>query len=184
MSSSRRGRGHLPGLSLLLAALLLAGCRSVSSGEETAAPPQVTLYGVRLSNFRGTQLAMSGRAAKVTYYRAPAEFSATETLVRFPGRPGMSAAVAGLEVRAPSVSGDLVHKQAVWRDGVVMGAPAGISAYTPRATFDGQTMQASGKDRVTVDGPGYALSANGFHLYFPEERFEFGDGVVSRLGGR
>jgi lipopolysaccharide export system protein LptC len=177
----------LPRLGLIAGLVACAlGCDTPKGGvEDPTPPPQVTLYGVRLSSFKGETLSVAGRAAKVTYHRASADLAATETLLRFPvGAHKRSTPTAGMEIRAPTVLGNLSTKQAVWKDGVVMRSPSGLTAQTPKAHFDGIKVEAYGNDRIAAQGPGYAVRANGFHLFFSEERFEFKEGVHSLLGGK
>ncbi|MDQ3265292.1 MAG: hypothetical protein M3Y59_16820 [Myxococcota bacterium] len=157
----------------------LSGCSvSVPPPESTAPPaPLVTLFGVRMQVYRGNELSLVGRAAKVAYHRQAAEMVADEALLRFPSRrtgpraPGN--AVAGLEVRAPRVVGNLYSRQAEAQGGVVLRTASGMVGQTQRAQFDGATMKVHGPAPVELTGPVFSLQAQGFDFAFEDELFVF-----------
>jgi len=103
--------------------------------------------------------------------------TANEALLRFPSRKSgpraAGNAVAGLEVRAPEVVGNLYTRQAEARGGVLLRTASGMVGETDRATFDGAAMKVDGPVPVTVRGPGYALEAQGFNFVFEDESFNF-----------
>ncbi len=145
--------------------------------EEGTPPPMATLTGIRLLYYQGAELAAAGVAAQVTYERSQGDFVASEVALRFPSRreqpnsPGPAA--GGMELRAPTVTGNLVHKQADGSGGAVLRTGSGIVARTERAHLDGLAMKASGKDPVWVETPAHALRAGGFSVQIGEEDFEF-----------
>jgi len=163
------------------------GCRPPPPPPQSTQPaaPLVTLYGVRMQMYRGDTLALVGRAAKVAYHRQAAEMIASEALLRFPsGTTGVHArgsAVAGMEVRAAEVLGNLYTQQAEARGGVLMRTASGIVGETQRATFDGAAMKVHGPDPVELTGPGYSLQAQGFDFLFGEETFTFTGGTTTEL---
>jgi hypothetical protein len=176
-------------LSLLFAAAALAGlfaCAPENPVEMTPAP-QVTLTGVRMQYFKGSQLYLVGRAARVTYQRSSGEVVASEALLRLPQAGGPPAAgqrpsTAGLEVRAGTMEGRMTSRKATASHGVLLRTRSGLEGRTESARFDGETMEAAGDQPVHVEGPGYAMDAAGFHFWFNDEQFEFVGGVRSRLG--
>jgi lipopolysaccharide export system protein LptC len=127
-----------------------------------------------------------GRAAKLAYQRQSADMTATEALLRFPSRktgarsPGN--AVAGLEVRAPEVVGNLYSRQAEAHGGVVLRTASGMVGETERALFDGNAMKAVGPSPVSIRGPGYTLDAQGFNFVFDDETFTFEGETHTVLG--
>ena len=160
--------------------VLLAACapKGPASAEDGAAPtPQIILYGVKLHSFKGSELFVSGRAAKVTYQRSGADFDALEAQLRFPHAQGRE-----LELRAPVAQGNLETRQTVGSGGVVLRTGAGLVGTTPSARFDGRASTASGTDWVRVTGEGYALTSHGFALDLKSEEFTFRNGVDSRFG--
>lgn len=162
-----------------VALLGLAGCSIPVPPPESTAPPAplVTLFGVRMQMYRGNELSLVGRAAKLAYHRQAAEMVADEALLRFPSRrtgaraPGN--AVAGLEVRAPQVVGNLYTRQADAQGGVVLRTASGMVGETERAHFDGATMKVQGSAPVWLQGPVYSLQAQGFDFTFEDESFVF-----------
>jgi hypothetical protein len=156
-------------------------CIPVRSTDATP-PPQITLTGARLQSFKGSVLVATGRAAQVTYQRTNGDMTASEALLRFPTPDKPTGMFSNLEVRAPEMTGNLTTKQGDGFDGVVVKSASGMVGRTDRAHFDGQTMTASGKDFVAVDGPGYKLTGVGFLIHLREETAQFGNPVSSRLG--
>lgn len=188
----------MPRLLPLLAALgVLLACRAAppasaapppaGTAEVRAAPPEVTLFGVRMRMYRGSDLTMVGRAAKLEYQRQSADLRADESLLRFPSRatgaraPGH--AVAGLEVRAPRVEGNLYTRQAEAQGGVLLRTASGMVGETERAHFDGSGMKVHGPLPVEISGPGYRLTAGGFDFVFADERFTFLEPTDTVIGG-
>lgn len=176
--------------------LLTAGCAAcfgdgasrAKAREESAAqlPPQVTLMGVRLHGWEGSTLVSRGRAAKLTYDRSSTHFEANEALMQFPSR-GEEAALkrqvnADLELRAPLAMGNLTARQADGKGGVTVRSASGLWGETESAHFDGVGLLASGKNPVSLRGPGYSTSANGFTFYFATEELVFEGDVKSQLG--
>jgi lipopolysaccharide export system protein LptC len=166
--------------------LALAGCTSLESQQQEAPPPTFTLYGMKLTSFRGEDVVAAGRAAKLSYVRTTTDFNASEVLIRFPSRTSMgmqSGLVSGgMEVRAPTVLGNQSARQADGEGGVVMRSGDGVVAKTQRAHFDGVARVATGDTQVDADGPRYALTADRFKLSFATELFEFEGNVQTRLG--
>lgn len=185
--ASRSLSRRVAGLAVVTAVL---ACRTsstpVSSGDDKP-PPEVTLFGVRMQMYRGSELTMVGRAAKVEYERQSADMRADEALLRFPSRatgaraPGN--AIAGLEVRAPEVVGNLYTRKAEAQGGVVLRAASGMVGQTERAQFDGLAMKVHGPEPVEITGPGYRLTARGFDFVFADESFTFIDQTETVLGG-
>lgn len=178
-----------PPVGVLLCAGLLAGCGGPSrKGEaDEKLPPQVTLYGVRLHSWEGSELVSKGRAAKLTYDRASGNFDAEEALVQFPSkRRGAQRTprqvTSDVELRAPRAQGNLPTRQADGSGGVTVKSATGLRGKTESAHFDGMGLVATGKSKVTVQGPGYSLDADGFRFYFATEELLFDGNVQSRLG--
>jgi len=136
-----------------------------------------TLTGIRLLYYQGAELAAAGVATQVTYERSQGDFVASEVTLRFPSRreqpnsPGPAA--GGMELRAPTVTGNLTHKQADGSGGTVLRTGSGIVARTERAHLDGLAMRANGKDPVWIETPAHALRAGGFSVQIGQEDFEF-----------
>jgi lipopolysaccharide export system protein LptC len=175
----------------LAAALLfcaLAACtRPSRGGAGQPAQPQVVLHGVRIRYYQGDQLAADSRVARVTYQRDSADISADEAFVSFHGQGALSGTrapgVAGMDVRAARVQGNLTARQADGFDGVTLKTGSGLKGETQRAHFDGVAQEARGSEPISVWGPGYWLDAHGFRFRLPEEELEFEGGVDSRLVG-
>lgn len=174
---------------LVLLSLTCLACASRPSSErerERADPPQATLYGVRMEIFEGRELVAAGRAAKVTYHRSAADVIATEALLRLPSRErgvrGPGGAVSGLEVRAPSIRGNLGTRRADASDDVVLRTSTGLVGRTSRVSYDGQVGRAWGDEPARLDGPGYFMRADRFSMDFAEGLFTFEGAVDSRLG--
>lgn len=168
----------------LLVGIGLVGC-TPRRAEEATPPPMATLSGIRMQYFQGGELAASGSAAQVTYERLVGDLVASDVVLRFPSRreqpnsPGPAA--RGMELRAPTVTGNLVRKQAEGSRGVVLQTGSGIVARTERVHLDGISMKASGKDPVSVEMPTRLLTAGGFQAQIGEEDFEFEPPVQSRV---
>ena len=164
---------------VLALALAATGCGEKRAAEEAdqTLPPQVALYGVRLTSWEGSQVVARGQAAKVTYDRPTGRFDAYEARVRFP-----DTAMGVLDVSAPLANGNLQQKLAHASGGVLGKASNGLTAFAPSATFDGVGFVAEGKEGVDVKGPGYSVRANGFTFYLATEELIFDGDVDSRLG--
>jgi lipopolysaccharide export system protein LptC len=159
-----------------------AACESAPSNEAASgALPEVTLYGVRMQNFRGDQLSVHGWAARVTYERSNGEMTAYESFFRFPGRDG-GVQGSGMDLHAGTLVGRLSEQQAMASGGVVISSARGVTAQSEQVRFDGRRRVAEGNQRVAVQGPGYSLAADGFELQFQPEIFTFTGNVESRLG--
>jgi hypothetical protein len=142
-------------------------------------PPQVTLYGVQVHTFRGSALASSGRAAKLTLSRDSYDFTADEALLLYPGSdPGRR-----VEVRAPRLFGHLPSQQVNGEGGVVARTGSGTVAVTEGARFDGVRQLASGDRPIDISGPGHSVKALRFNFDLATEALTFDGQVDSRLGG-
>lgn len=162
-----------------LVALLVACTPARAKEPAQAAPsrPQATLHGVRMRIFRGDELALLGRAARLSFNRTTREVTAAEALLQF--RPGSPRPV---ELRAPEMRGNLDSRGADLSGGVRLRG-AGMSGETERAHLDGPSMVASGDQPVKLRGPGYSVRAGGFQLDFEQEAFDFSGEVVTELEG-
>jgi lipopolysaccharide export system protein LptC len=177
---------RLPRYSLLF---LLAACgprRDAPGASEE--PPQVVLHGVQLQSFEGDQLTLAGRAERLTYQRSEGAVTATNALLRMPGRreTQLAPTVApkgGMEIRAPMMEGSLASRQLVASGGVVIRSSDGMVARTPRGTFDAAAKTARGREGVAVQGPDYALRADRFELSFPDGTFTFEGSAETVVGG-
>lgn len=173
---------------VMLCATLGSGCGPTKKAEvDEKLPPQVTLYGVRLHSWEGPELVSRGRAAKLTYDRASANFEAAEALVQFPARRNGAHQTprqmkSDLELRAPRAQGNLQSRQADGSGGVTVRSASGLVARTDAAHFDGLGLVVTGGTPVQLRGPGYALDANGFTFNFATEELLFDGDVRSRLG--
>lgn len=177
----RKMRSALPLFSLMS---LLAGCTPDKTEAQADPPPTVTLYGMKLTSFRGTSVVAAGRAAKLTYVRTSTDFVASEVLIRFPSSSGLKSGLVsgGMEVRTPTLLGNQSARQADGKGGVVMRSGDGVVANTESVHFDGISRTATGESKVDAVGPRYALTADRFNLKFQTEVFEFGGNVQTRLG--
>ena len=148
-------------------------------------PPQVTLSGVALHAWRGSELVAVGSAAQVTYDRSSGNFEAQTARVRFPRREAASARnpqlTSDLELSAAIANGNLLTRQAEGTGGVMARSASGLVARTPSARFDGQERLAHGDEPIEVTGPGYELEADAFTFDLLAEELLFED-VDSRLG--
>jgi lipopolysaccharide export system protein LptC len=181
----------LPKVRALFLLPLVFACASRApplSDDANPASPQITLYGVTFQAFRGADLAAAGRAAKVVYLRAGADFDADDALLRMPSRGGTlgtqpaNQRAPGLEVRAPRVKGNLEGKRGLASGGVVLRSGNGLVGRSPSAHFDGAQGTASGEEPVQVTGPHYAVSAEGFAFDLHAEQFTFRRAVNSKFG--
>lgn len=174
-------------LSSLFALLAACGPRPGAPGT-TEAPPQVVLEGVQLQSFEGDQLVLAGRADRLTYQRTEGAVTATNTLLRLPGRRGPEQRApagprGGMEIRAPLMEGSLSSRQLTASGGVVIRTADGMVARTPRATYDAPVKQARGREGVAVQGPNYALRADSFDLSFADGTFTFEGSTHTVVGG-
>lgn len=174
-------------LSSLLVLLAACGPRREPAGTPEA-PPQVVLHGVQLQSFEGDQLVLAGRAASLTYQRTEGAVSATDTLLRVPGRRTTEQRApagprGGMEIRAPLMEGSLSSRQLTASGGVVIRTAEGMVARTPQATYDAPARRARGKDGVAVQGPDYALRADSFDLSFADGTFTFEGSTQTVVGG-
>jgi lipopolysaccharide export system protein LptC len=173
-------------LSLLV---LLAACGPRPGATGTSeAPPQVVLQGVQLQSFEGDQLVLAGRADRLTYQRTEGAVTATNTLLRLPGRraPDQRAPAGprgGMEIRAPLMEGSLSSRQLTASGGVVIRTADGMVARTPRATYDAPAKQARGREGVAVQGPSYGLRADSFDLSFTDGTYTFEGDTRTVVGG-
>lgn len=161
--------------SLALWVLALAACtpdRSNPSAATEPPRPQATLHGVRMRIYRGDEVAMVGRAARLTFNRSTREVTAEESFLQFHPRS------RPVELRAPQLRGNLETRGADLSGGVRLRGPQGLVGETPAAHFDGPTMVATGTQQVSLRGPGYTVQAGGFRMDFNEEAFDF-DGEVA-----
>ena len=171
---------------LLLAPALPACAPKASNRAETQErlPPQVSLFGVRLRTWSGSELSAQGRAAKLTYDRQSTRFVASEGQLLFPESKGPSAAGTqnpDLELRAPVVEGETQTRQARGSGGVTVRSSTGLRGRTPSATFDGNALVARSTERVEAEGPGYVLDAGGFTFYFVTDELVFDGPVTSSV---
>ena len=173
-------RATAAGLAALLAAA--AGCvpdrpRPGTGDDAEPSRPQATLHGVRMRVFRGGELTLVGRAARLSFNRSTREVTAQETFLQFhpESRPA--------ELRAPQLRGNLDARSADLSGGVRLRGPEGLTGETAGAHFDLPTMVATGSQKVTLRGPGYAVQAGAFQLVFNEETFDFQGDVATELKG-
>jgi lipopolysaccharide export system protein LptC len=174
--------------SSLVALLAACGPRPdvAATNEE---PPQVALRGVQLQSFEGDQLVMAGKAERLTYQRSEGAVTATNALLRMPGRRDTPSAApsfaprGGLEIRAPKMEGSLASRQLVASGGVVIRTSDGMVARTPRGTFDAAAKTVRGREGVVIQGPDYAQRADRFELSFPEGTFTFEGSAETVVGG-
>ncbi len=167
----------------LLCLLSVAGCRPERPAQAEGQPSQITLHGVRLESFRGSELAGVGRAAKLAYQRTSSEYRASDAQVTLT-RAGAQA----LEVKAPVMAGSARSPVVEGEGGVVARTPSGVTAQAPRARFDGSAMVATGEEGVRVvgaldGGAVYRLKAKHFELRLEEEEYLLRDDVQTELGG-
>jgi len=175
-------RRALATAALLGALAATSGCLPDRPRPGTAAGaepsrPQATLHGVRMRVFRGGELSMAGRAARLSFNRSTREVTAEETLLQF--HPGSRQA----ELRAPHLRGNLDARAVDLEGGIRLRGADGLTGETAAAHFDGPTMVASGGQPLTLRGPGYAVQAGAFRIDFNAESFDFEGGVATELGG-
>jgi hypothetical protein len=167
-------------MSRLLALALLATACGQTPKEAKTPPPEVTLYDVTMSTFRGSQLAAHGVADQLVFERSSGDAVAqVAKVVLPPSRPGGEANT----VSAPVIRGNLLDRQAFGEGGVTLLGPRQLVGHTPRAHFDGAKLVADGKDPIRVDGPGYRLDAIGFSFALATEEFSFEGPVDGAFGG-
>ena len=171
----------------LLVLLAACGPRPGTTGTSEA-PPQVVLQGVQIQSFEGDQLVLAGRADRLTYQRTEGAVTATNTLLRLPGRRAPeqrspSGPRGGMEIRAPLMEGSLASRQLTASGGVVIRTAEGMVARTPRATYDAPAHQARGREGVAAQGPDYALRADSFELSLLDGTFTFEGSTETVVGG-
>ena len=159
--------------------LVLTACERIRPDEQ-APVPQVTLYGVRLWYYQTGRLVTEGYATRATYERSQNAVGASQVRLCFPSRDPHTS--PGAEVHAGQLEGNLQSRQAVGTDGVVVRAGERNVAWTERATFDGQALEAQGSYPTTLKVSGLQVQAGGFHLWLRDERLELDGQVQSRLG--
>jgi hypothetical protein len=164
---------------LALGVLACAGCRPAHRTLEDL-PPEVTLYGVRMTYFRGDEISATGQAAELTFERHSSDFVSSDASMRFPDKDGKG------ETRlwAPVVRGNLSARQADGSGGVSMRSSDGLQGHTPTAHLDGMTMVATGHEPVHLSRGGSQVDAQNFVFRFRDGAYDFGDGVTSVLEGK
>lgn len=178
----------MPRLLLSSLLVLLAACGPRREPTATSEPPpQVVLQGVQLQTFEGDQLVLTGRADRLTYQRAQGAMTATNTLLRLPGRRDAQRALfgprGGMEIRAPLMEGSLESRQLTGSGGVVIRTADGAVARTPRATYDAPAQHARGREGVALQAPGYTLRADSFDLSLEDGTFTFEGNTQTVVGG-
>jgi len=160
-----------------LLALAAAGCKPDRPAEAAVTPsrPQATLHGVRMRVFHGEELALVGRAVRLSFNRSTREVTAEEALLQFNPRSRPA------ELRAPQLRGNLDRRGADLSGGVRLKGPSGLTGETAAAHFDIPTRIATGDQPVRLRGPGYTVQAGGFQLDFNEEAFDFQGAVATEL---
>jgi hypothetical protein len=164
---------------LALGVVAYAGCRPAHRTLEDL-PPEVSLHGVRMTCFRGSEVSATGRAASLTYQRHNSDFVSTEALMRFPDHEHKGET----QLRAPVVSGNLGAKQADGSGGVTLRSSDGLQGSTPSAHLDGAAMVASGNQPVHLSRAGSQVDAHDFVFRFRDDAYDFGGGVRSVLEGK
>lgn len=167
-------RAALVAAVLLVAPACLPPSASQRAEVQEKLPPQVSLYGVRLRSWSGSELVAQGRAARLTYDRQSTRFVASEGLIQFPRPDGE------VDVRAPVFEGEMGTRLAQGSGGVTVRSSSGVRGSTPSATFDGNTLIARGTEEVDAEGPGFELAAGGFTFHFATDELLF-DGPVTSL---
>lgn len=177
--SARRTAASCARALACLLALVASGCRPNRQREATTTPsrPQATLHGVRMRVFRGDELSMLGRAARLSFNRSTREVTAEEALLQFHPRS------RPVELRAPELRGNLDTRGADLSGGVRLKDTAGLTGETASAHLDISAMIATGTQPVKLRGPGYSVQAGGFQLDFDEETFDFQGDVATELKG-
>jgi lipopolysaccharide export system protein LptC len=148
----------------------------------------VVLRGVQLQSFEADRLVLAGRAERLTYQRSEGAVTATNALLRMPGRrdtPAVPSAApgGGMEIRAPLMEGSLASRQLVASGGVVVRSSDGMVARTPRGTFDANQRVVRGREGIVIQGQDYAQRADRFELSLPEGTFSFEGSTETVVGG-
>jgi len=172
----------------------MSGCKTQREQADVTPPPQVILYGARVSTFEGSKLVMSGRVAKLQYQRGAGAFSASEVFLRFPRDPkAISPSETGsphdrfgknaewIEVRGPWMVGGTQDKTVEATDGVALRTADGMIATAQRGVYDGKTHTAEGKGAVEIEGPGYSAQGRAFFLNLDEDVLRLENNVETRL---
>jgi hypothetical protein len=177
VNASARLRKPAPAWVLLLALIACTPDRPSQQAASEPPRPQATLHGVRMRVYRGGELTMLGRAARLTFSRSTREVTAEESLLQFhpQSRP--------VELRAPQLHGNLDTRGADLSGGVRLRGPDGLTGETPTTHFDGPTMVATGNEPVSLHGPGYAVQGSAFRFDFDGEAFDFDGPVATDLRG-
>ena len=171
-------------LAAFLGLALGLGCASKTPPREEAPPPspRVALYGVKVQSFQGSRLAMTGRAAQLTYDRRSGQVEAAEVFSRFHRSEDAAGLGGNVGLRTPSITGNLADKQADAREGIVLQAANGQTGSARNGHYDGTRRLAHGEGPVELKGPVFSVTSRSYLIDFNEERFDF-EGDVEALTG-
>lgn len=155
----------------LLALLVLVGCARPPPEQRDTFPPDITLRGVTVRDYRGSELRVLATMSQVELYRAcgtPGDLRALDASITLPGE--------GAQLFAPVVTGNAFTAHLEGSGGVRYLGKDGTRASAPAATFDralGAAGQAFSDAGVRIDNPRVELEAAGFVLDVADERAVF-----------
>lgn len=161
---------------------MLLGC-SQPKPPGTTPPPELTLHGVTLSTFRGSQRVAVGRADSLTYERTSGDSVATVARLDFVPAGGPSHA-RPFRLEAKRIQGNTLEQVADAEGDVTLHGDKGLTGVTSRAHFDGPRRIAEGQDPVQLRGRGYGSDAGGFTVFLDTEDFTLLAPVKSWVGGK
>jgi hypothetical protein len=173
-----------PSLKLLfLPCLFLSACRAGESPvseesptlESASEPPAIELVRAEFFDSSGPTVRAHGFARRIFYRRDTGEAWAGEVLVEVP-RPQSRSGT--LTLRAPEVTGNPLESRLQARGGVTFVNEAGDRGLTERLSYLGKQGRASGDRPLTLWGPNYTLTADGFHWSAQGDALDLGPALL------
>ncbi len=161
-----------------------SGVETVLPAEDgTAArasePPAIELNHAEFLDTSGDNVRAHGFARRIFYRRDNGEAWASDVVVKVP-RPQSRSGT--LTLRAPEVTGNPMESRLQARGGVSFVNEAGDRGETDRVSYFGKQGEASGDRPLTLWGPNYTLTADGFHWSAQGDALDLGPALLVSRG--
>jgi lipopolysaccharide export system protein LptC len=160
-------------LAPVMICVLAGGCRPSRPGEAHQLVPELTMEGVRFSIERGGVSRAWGEAERLTYRRDTTAVAAVGLTLIMSGPDGE------VRITAPRGSGVAADRRFEVEGGIQASRGADL-ATTASASYEAPQHGAglvTGTEPVTVSGPGYRLTGQGFRLLPATAEIVLGNGA-------